>query len=142
MYVCVSCMCSSGRYFRLPANCRTPSVCDLMEELKSACDPVLQATVVYLQHLFEFALPKKLLYPTEVIVYEDRLTSLQISKKILATEFGPYHYLRLLMFVVTDLDASGEDNDKFTCEVEMQKLQQVVDTAVKLLDEKAHVLFY
>lgn len=135
-------MFASTRCFRLPINCRTPSVCDLLEDLKSACDPVLQTTVLYLQHLFEFVLFRKLLYPTEVLAFEDRVASLQSSKKVLAAEFGPYHYLRLLVFVVTEIDASGQDNDRFKCEEEMQKLQQVVDTAVKMLDEKAHVLFY
>ena len=59
-----------------------------------------------------------------------------------AVEFGPYHYLRLLMFVVTEIDGGGQDNDTFECEEEIQKLQIVIEMAVKLLDQKAHLLFY
>jgi hypothetical protein len=113
-----------------------------MEALKSACAPSLQTTVLYLQHLFEFMLFEKLLYPKEVEAFEERVAALQSSKKLLAAEFGPYHYLRLLMYVVTDIGGGGQDNDTFKCEEEIQKLQIVIDLAVKLLDEKAHLLFY
>jgi len=46
------------------------------------------------------------------------------------------------MFVVTEIDGGSQDNDTFKREEEIQKLQIVIEMAVKLLDQKAHLLFY
>lgn len=126
------------RSLKLPAPLRSPSVLDLLEELKAACEVQLQATVLQLQYLFEHVLHDKLLYPFEMKTFGARIASLQNSKKILASEFGPYHYLRFLIFVIREADLTEEN----AAGDHRLKLQQVIDTAIKILDDKAHVIFY
>jgi len=89
--------------------------------------------VQLLQRLFERLLPAHLLLPEERRVFEGRIDQLRGSKKLLATEFGPYHLLRLLVWVGVQVEEGGE---------EAHRLQRALDVAVKLLDEQAHSLFY
>jgi len=123
---------------RTPAPLLSPhcSVLHLLESLLERCwkeEPQSQEEVQLLQRLFERLLPVQLLLPEERAVFAARIDQLRGSKKLLATDFGPYHFLRLLVWVVLLVEEYGE---------EVGRLQRVLDAAVRLLDEQAHTLFY
>jgi hypothetical protein len=103
-----------------------------MEALKSACAPSLQSPAsIRIHTLCKVAVSN----PTEVEAFED---ALQSSKKVLGSRVWT-----ISLFAIADVRTDGgQDKDTFKCEEEIQKLQIVVEMAVKLLDQKANLLFY
>jgi hypothetical protein len=166
----------------LPCNLCHPTAGELFQSLQErALDKIgsvgghVESCVDTLRQLFEYFLEDHLLYPAERLAFRNRINLMRSQRLPFADEFGVYHFLRLLVLVISGAEivgvagegsssskqGGGQQQDSavnaitnyFTVASNLKgsakqsknvhsKMQDVLDLAIVLLDEQAHVLFY
>jgi hypothetical protein len=156
----------------VPCNLRHPTAGELFQSLLArALNQIrgvsrdIENCVDTLRQLFEYFLEDHLLYPAERQAFRNRINLMRSQGSPFADEFGVYHFLRLILFVIsgtpivgvagseTSSSKQGGGQQKKDLVVNAigteitgknmhSQMREVLDLAILLLDEQAHVLFY
>lgn len=138
------------------SNMQRPTSNELFLRLQKAAVqiPESEKSVQLLRNCFECMFENNILYTEEKALFKDKLTSIRNSRSKYADSFGPYYFLRFLVFFVTAADSSTFIDDVGSTSVVRRnaasnrqgksafvKFQELIDLAIKDLNENAHHYF-
>jgi len=137
------------------SNMQRPTSNELFLRLQKAAVqiPESEKSVQLLRNCFECMFENNILYTEEKAIFKSKLENIRHSTCKYADNFGPYYFLRFLVFFVTAADSSTFDDVGSSSAVRRNaasnrqgksafvKIQELIDLAVKDLNENAHHYF-
>jgi len=135
------------------SNAQRPTVNEMFLKLqdKMLHVPEIAKEIQHLRYCFEGMFENNVLFTEEKIVLKSKIDAIRLSRSKFGDNFGPYYFLRFIVFFALAAEASTHESSSSSLrgnalicrqgKSAFVRMQEIIDTALKDLDDGAHYYF-